>query len=72
MEIREAKREDLQGLLELYTYLHDNPIPEEQEHLLSLWNDILQDKNHHVVIGITENQIVSSCILVVVPNLTHN
>ena len=30
--IREAKKEDLQGILELYLFLHETDIPQESEH----------------------------------------
>ena len=31
--IREAKKEDLEALLELYLYLHEDSIPKHDEHL---------------------------------------
>lgn len=46
--IREITPSDLQDLLQLYTQLHDNPIPEDTEELQTLWQTILQDKNHHI------------------------
>lgn len=72
VEIREARKSDLAQLLRLYTQLHGNAIPRFDEHLEALWNDILGDKNHHVVVGESGGQIVSSCVLVIVPNLTHD
>ena len=33
MTVREANRNDLSGLLALYTHLHGNPIPPESEGL---------------------------------------
>lgn len=71
MLIREAAKGDLTPLLELYTQLHDNAMPEIDGALESLWNGIISDKNHHVVVGILDGVIVSSCVLVVVLNLTH-
>ena len=72
MLIREAVKDDLLSLLELYTQLHDNDMPPMNTTLENLWNDILYDKNHHIVVGINDNILISSCVLVVVPNLTHN
>ena len=72
MQIREVIKEDLLPLLELYTQLHDNDMPKMNTVLENLWNDILADKNHHIIIGVNDNDIVSSCVLIVVPNLTHN
>ncbi len=71
MKIREITNEDLFGLLELYTQLHDNPIPENTPELQALWNRIQQDPNHHIIAAEEEGRIVSSCVLLVIPNLTH-
>lgn len=72
MKIREVIDQDLKGLLTLYTQLHDNPLPEETEELISLWRSILEDKNHHIIIGTIEDKIITSCVVVIVPNLTHS
>lgn len=72
MEIREVTEQDLDGLLELYTQLHDNSIPDSNEKLSTLWKHILEDKNHHIIIGTVEGKIIASCVLIIVPNLTHN
>lgn len=44
MSTREVNEEDLLGLLELYTQLHDNTLPEMGKSLFELWGEILQDK----------------------------
>ena len=72
MTIREAMEHDLCGLLELYTQLHDNPMPENSQNLSVLWNSILQDKNHHMIVAVEDDKIVSSCVLVIIQNLTHH
>lgn len=69
--VREATFDDLQGLLKLYTHLHDNPLPEESAELLTIWKKIISDENHHIVVAEKDQQIVSSCVIVIVPNLTH-
>lgn len=69
--IREAGYSDLDGLLELYTYLHDNPIPEKDCRLSSLWEGIMNDKDHHIIVAEEDGMIVSSCVCVIIPNLTH-
>lgn len=48
--IREIKAEDFDGLMRLYTYLHDNPIPEKSDAVMQMWSDILNYRNHHIVI----------------------
>lgn len=69
--IREIQRGDLRGLLELYMLLHDNPMPEESPELLEKWNRILDDKDHHIIVAEEDGRIVSSCVCVIIPNLTH-
>lgn len=69
--VREAAFDDLQELLKLYTQLHDNPLPEESEELLTIWKKIMSDENHHIIVAEKDQQIVSSCVIVIVPNLTH-
>lgn len=71
MEIREANEGDLFSLLELYAQLHDNPIPCMDESLRSLWTSILHNKSQHIVVAAEDGRIVSSCVLTVIPNLTH-
>ena len=69
--IREIQRSDLNGLLELYMQLHDNPMPEESPELLEKWNRIFDDKDHHIIVAEEDGRIVSSCVCVIIPNLTH-
>jgi GNAT superfamily N-acetyltransferase len=71
MEIREVKEEDLRDLLELYTELHDNPVPVMDEKLSLLWSSILNTPDHHIIIGIEEGRIISSCVIMIIRNLTH-
>jgi len=70
--IREIVKNDLDGLLKLYMQLHDNPMPEKTAGLLQVWDDIFQDKNHHVIVAEENGEIVSSCVCVIIPNITHN
>lgn len=70
--IREATYEDLQGLLELYLFLHEENIPPDSEHLRSTWQQIMEDSNHHLIVCELEGKIVSSCVCVIIPNLTRN
>lgn len=70
--IREIINEDFNGLMELYMQLNDNPMPEKTSEIMELWNRILKDKEHHIIIAEEEGKIVSSCVCVIIPNLTHN
>lgn len=70
--VREAKREDLDSLLKLYLFLHEERIPDHDRHLTETWEQILGDRNHHLIINEVGGQIVSSCVCVIIPNLTRN
>lgn len=40
--------------------------------LFGLWNQIIEDKNHHFIVNVKDNQIISSCTCIIIPNLTIN
>jgi GNAT superfamily N-acetyltransferase len=42
------------------------------EHLENTWNEIMQDKNHHIIVKEIDDRIVSSCVCVIIPNLTRS
>jgi GNAT superfamily N-acetyltransferase len=69
--IREAGFKDLDELLELYLDLHEDSVPEKDEHLSSTWNQIIGDPNHHIIVNEIDGKIVSSCVCVIIPNLTR-
>ncbi len=69
--VREANIDDLNNLLNLYLHLHEKELPEFSQHLSDTWNTIINDKNHHVILNVTDGIIVSSCVCVIIPNLTR-
>ena len=70
--VREAEQRDLDAILELYLFLHEDSIPEKDEHLRDTWLQIIQDPNHHLIVNEVDGKIVSSCVCVIIPNLTRN
>ena len=70
--IREANSDDLKDILELYLDLHETEIPEDSEHLSDTWEQIINDENHHLIVCEEDGKIVSSCVCVIIPNLTRN
>ena len=70
--VREARREDLDAVLNLYLCLHETSVPEPTEHLAAVWEQILSDENHHLIVKIVDGRIASSCVCVIIPNLTRN
>ncbi len=69
--IREARYEDLDGILELYLHLHDKCTPTHDKHLADTWDKILHDENYHLIVCEEDDRIVSSCTCIVIPNLTR-
>ena len=70
--VREAVKKDLDELLNLYLFLHEKNIPKNSEYLENTWKTIIEDINHHIVVKEINGKIVSSCVCVIVPNLTRN
>lgn len=69
--VREINKTELNELLELYLYLHEDSIPEMTESLKETWNIIMNDMNHHIIVFEIDDKIVSSCVCVIIPNLTR-
>lgn len=70
--VREIRASELNELLELYLNLHEKSMPETTEHLKNTWNAIINDTNHHIIVKEVDGKIVSSCVCVIIPNLTRN
>lgn len=69
--VREIQYDEQKELLELYLSLHEDSVPKQSEILENVWNEILNDKNHHLLVNIVGGKIVSSCVCVITPNLTR-
>lgn len=69
--IREANKKDLDKILQLYLYLHEKSIPEDNKHLQNTWNNIINDTNHHLIVCEINGKIMASCVCVIIPNLTR-
>ena len=70
--VREIEENELNELLHLYLFLHEETVPEMTEHLKNTWDTIIMDKNHHIIVNEVNGKIVSSCVCVIIPNLTRN
>lgn len=69
--VREACEKDLREILELYLDLHERAVPEKSEQLRRTWEKIMSDEDHHLIVYDLNGKIVSSCVCVVIPNLTR-
>ena len=60
--VREIRPDELEGLLTLYMQLHGNPFPEDSEQLRTLWQRIVEDPDHHIIVAEEDGRIsVRSC-----------
>jgi GNAT superfamily N-acetyltransferase len=71
MKIRFADRQDIPRLLDLYRHL--NPDDEETtvEDALRNWELLTGYPGSNILVGCVDETIVTSCTLVVIPNLTR-
>jgi GNAT superfamily N-acetyltransferase len=71
-EIRYIRKDELKDLLELYKHLNkDDPELEENERLKTLWEDVMMDSSQHYLVVEVDGRLVSSCVLIVIKNLTR-
>lgn len=71
--VREIKYGELKELLELYKHLNpDNPELTVDERIEEIWQEIMEDPGHFCLVIEEDGLIVSSCILVIIKNLTRN
>lgn len=72
VEIREACQQDLEALLELYRHLHatDAPLPDGPA-LREVWDQMRSDPKVHCLVADVQGELVASCVLVIIPNLTR-
>ena len=70
--IREIKKEELDDLIELYAHMHDQDdhLPHKNR-ILEVWEKIVNDPKIHYFVLEHDDRIVSSCHLVIVPNLSR-
>jgi GNAT superfamily N-acetyltransferase len=69
---RPIRKDELGRLLDLYAHLHDNDVPLSMDgHLEDLWDEILTNPLLHYLVGEIDGELISSCTLAIIPNLTR-
>lgn len=69
--IRPAKRADLPGMLDLYRHLNpDDPTPDPAKVEMA-WSALIGSDLTTVIVADASGTLVSSCTLVIIPNLTR-
>lgn len=52
-------------------YLHETEKLQFSNELSTLWQNIIDDKNYHILVGEIDGKLISSVTLIVIPNLTR-
>lgn len=70
--IRMCNADDLGGLLMLYTHLHKgSSMPQMSTRLGDIWKNMCLSDSYGVIVAEENGKIVSSCVVVIIDNLTH-
>ncbi|MGF1936533.1 MAG: GNAT family N-acetyltransferase [Nostoc sp. ChiQUE02] len=70
--VRLITRDELPQLLALYQHLNPVDAPLPNDHVLqSIWDTILRDPRLYYIVADIANQLVATCNLTIIPNLTR-
>jgi GNAT superfamily N-acetyltransferase len=73
MLIRHLQSGDLGSLLDLYRHLHSSDTPPPREDVAqTVWRELLSSPNYRYFGAFLDEQLVSSCTLTIIPNLTRS
>jgi GNAT superfamily N-acetyltransferase len=72
VKIRLIQASELDELLALYTHLHksDDPLP-HRSIVQAVWQELLTNSRYRYFGGYLDNELISSCTLTIIPNLTR-
>ena len=72
MKIRQIEANELTELLALYVHLHrvDEGLPPQSE-VQAVWQELLANPRYSYYGGYLDSELISSCTLTVIPNLTR-
>lgn len=71
VEIREARQEDISGLLLLYTQLGDVIMPDSEQRARATFERIAQNEAHHLLVAVCDGTVAASVTVTVIQSLTH-
>jgi len=70
--IRYIQKHELGELMDLYKHLNkDDPAIVEDAELKAVWEEILEDKGQHYLVAEADGKLVSTCVMIVIKNLTR-
>jgi len=71
LNIHLAGPKDIPGILRLYAYMSDEPVFQDEEKAQTVLDEILAQKNQHLLVGSLGSQVVSSLTVTVLQSLAH-
>lgn len=71
LELRQITFEDREGLLRLYKHLHPSDDLPDPRVLQATWLNYINSPGLYTFVGLADGKIVVSCLLCLIPNLTH-
>jgi GNAT superfamily N-acetyltransferase len=71
LQIRAAEKGDLGALRELYRQLNPDDPPLAEQDAERIWRDFSAISGSAIFVGLVDGAIVTTCTLVVIPNLTR-
>ena len=72
INIREANATDLEDLLHLYSALYGKNVMKQDKEMKNIWNRMLTDQFYHIIVAEEDGKLVSTCVCVIVQNLTYD
>jgi GNAT superfamily N-acetyltransferase len=73
VEVRFIRYNELRKLLNLYIHFENgDPVLEDGQSLIKLWDDIYNDPNLYYVVAEKDGELVSTCTIAIIKNLTRN
>ena len=70
--IRTIQENELGNLVALYKHLNPEDPPVEEQTLYAVWDQFIHDPKIHCIVVEEGGQLIASCTLIMVPNLTRS
>ncbi|WP_284362256.1 GNAT family N-acetyltransferase [Maritalea porphyrae] len=71
MLVREAQQHDFNDLLSLISVFPHQDHKQDEELIAQRFHEILEDRRMHLLVSEAEGSVVSTCTLVILPNMTR-
>lgn len=72
MVFRIANEKDLNGIIKLYKILNPEDSELSNDIAIKIWKNIISSENFKYFVAIENDEIISSCNISIIPNLTRN